>query len=60
MARGTVTTMTVSIGKTAAATARISLGPAAELPAGTWTIEVFFVTPDGVYASPPSRFRQPF
>jgi len=60
MADGTVTTMTVGIGKTGAATARISLGSAADLPAGTWTIEVFFVTPDGVYASVPSRFRQPF
>jgi spore germination protein YaaH len=60
VADGTVTTLTVSVGKTVAGTARIKLGSAAELPAGTWTIEVFFVTPDGVYGSPPSRFRQPF
>jgi hypothetical protein len=60
IARGTATTITVSVGKTVAGTARIRLGTAAELPSGTWTIEAFFVTPDGVYASAPSRFRQPF
>jgi hypothetical protein len=60
IAHGTATTITVGIGKTGAGTARIGLGSAAELAPGTWTIEVFFVTPDHVYASPPSRFRQPF
>ncbi len=60
IARGTVTTTTVGITKTRAGTAIIVLGSAPDLPAGTLTVEVFFVTPDDVYSSAPSDFRQPF
>ena len=60
VAHGTVTTTTVGIAKTRAGTAIIVLGSDADLPAGALTVEVFFVTPDEVYASAPSGFRQPF
>jgi 5-hydroxyisourate hydrolase-like protein (transthyretin family) len=41
-------------------TARIALGTADRMRAGTWTISVFFVTADHAFESPPAPFRQPF
>lgn len=60
VASGTLMTTTISIGRSRAGIAKIKLGPAADLPAGRWTVEVLFVTPDDAFASPRSVFRQPF
>jgi spore germination protein len=60
IAKGKVSTTTISLGKTLTGTARIALGAAADLPPGTWTVQVFFVTADEAYASQPTKFRQPF
>jgi hypothetical protein len=60
MAKGRVGTTTVGVGKSRSGTVKIKLGTAADLPAGTWTIQVFFVTSTLAFSSAPATFRQPF
>ena len=47
-------------GKTRAGTAKVALGDAAELAAGTWTMTVYFATDEAAWESPRVPFRQPF
>jgi spore germination protein YaaH len=58
--KGTVGTTSVAKGSSTVGSARIKLGDAATLAAGTWTMTVYFVTADHAFQSPPYRFRQPF
>jgi spore germination protein YaaH len=60
VAQGTIGVLSVGVGKSAASGLRIQLGRAAQLPAGTWRMTVYFVTADHSFESPAMRFRQPF
>jgi hypothetical protein len=60
VARHALLSMTISIGQTRAGRARIRLGSAADLPAGKWTVQLYFVTAGPTFSGPPSVFRQPF
>jgi spore germination protein YaaH len=60
LAKGTIGVSTIDVGRTTGGTARISLGTADRIQAGTWTISVYFVTADHAFESPATPFRQPF
>ena len=60
LAKGTVGVVSVGLGKSLSGTARVALGTADGMRAGTWTITVFFVTADHAFESLPAPFRQPF
>jgi hypothetical protein len=60
LAKGTIGVSTIGVGQTGGGTARISLGIADAMEAGTWTISVYFVTADHAFESPATPFRQPF
>jgi spore germination protein YaaH len=60
LVKGTVGTATVGAGATRAGTAKVALGDAAKLAAGTWTMTVYFATDDAAWESPRVPFRQPF
>ena len=60
LAKGTIGVVSVGFGKSLSGTARVALGTADRMRAGTWTITVFFVTADHAFQSLPAPFRQPF
>jgi hypothetical protein len=60
LVKGTIGVVSVGVGKTRSGTARIALGTADRMRAGTWTITVYFVTADHAFESLPVPFRQPF
>jgi chitinase len=60
LAKGAIRTMTVLVGQTRSQTVDIRLGLADELPSGTWSIEVLFVTDRDAFSAPRAVFRQPF
>ena len=60
LAKGTVGTATIGVGKTTSASIKIKLGDAANVSPGTWSMTVYFVTADAAWESPAAAFRQPF
>ena len=60
VAHGTLMFTTIRVGKTRAGSADITVGSAATLPAGKYTVTVLFVTPAEAFVSARTAFRQPF
>lgn len=58
--QGTVTSVTLRAGREVSGSFQVRLGTATDLVAGSWTLEVLFVTPDLVFRSQRAGFRQPF